>query len=663
MTIFSAFYDVLPTTFRRSLLTGAAVLAPFAPITPANAQVPTPQGGAEEAEEIVVQATRSGRRIQDEPLRVEVIDQEEVEEKLLMTPGNISMMVAETGGLRVQVASPGLGVSNVRVRGLEGRYTQLLADGLPLYGGQSIGLLQIPPSDLRQVEVIKGAASALYGPAALGGVINLVSKRPGAEPEAQFVANATTRNGQDLTGYASSAMAGDWGYSVMGGVHRQSRQDIDSDGWADMPGYRRATIRPRLFWDRGDGAKAFLTFGAMIEARQGGSLPGRTTPGGRGFVEAQDSTRVDAGFVGELPVEGVGSVQVRASAMTQGHRHRFGDTVEDDRHSTLFGEASLGGRSDATSWLVGAALQGDLYRSETFPAFDYTYTAPALFGQVEHDIREDLTVAGSARLDAHSEFGTRLSPRLSVLYKPGGWTIRGSVGRGFFAPTPFVEEIEAAGLSRLEPLGDLRAETADTASIDVGYAFRSTEVNASVFSSWVSDAVRLEDVSPARVRLVNVDGRTRTRGIELLLRQRWRDFSVTGSYVHIEASEPLLTGAGRRTVPRTPRDTAGLVAMWERHGKGRIGLEAYYTGPQELEDDPYRTRSRPYVELGMLGEVVLGRASLFLNLENILDFRQTRYAPLLRPTRAPDGRWAVDVWGPTEGFVVNGGIRLRFGGD
>lgn len=87
---------------------------------------------ATEVEDIIVQATRSGRRIQDEPIRVEVIGREEIEEKLLMTPGNIAMLVNETGGVRVQVTSPALGAANIRMQGMSGRYTQLLADGLPL---------------------------------------------------------------------------------------------------------------------------------------------------------------------------------------------------------------------------------------------------------------------------------------------------------------------------------------------------------------------------------------------------------------------------------------------------------------------------------------------------------------------------------------------------
>jgi iron complex outermembrane receptor protein len=159
-----------------------------------------------------------------------------------------------------------------------------------------------------------------------------------------------------------------------------------------------------------------------------------------------------------------------------------------------------------------------------------------------------------------------------------------------------------------------------------------------------------------------VDGVTSTRGVELLVRQRWNAFSITGSYVHVHAREPELDGIGRRTVERTPRDTAGVVAVWEKEGRGRLGFEAYYTGLQRLEDNPYRDHSRPYVELGVLGEIVLGRARVFLNAENISGVRQTKFDPILRPSGAPHGRWTVDVWAPTEGFVLNGGVRFRFGG-
>jgi outer membrane receptor for ferrienterochelin and colicins len=647
-----------------ALALGGAHSAIAAPPTPSD-QAADPERD-EEVEELIVQATRSGRRVQDEPIRVEVLNREEIEEKILMTPGNISTMVAETGGVRVQVTSPALGAASIRMQGMRGRYTQLLADGLPLYGGQALGVLQIPPSDLGQVEVIKGAASALYGPAALGGVINLVSRRPSEASTAELLLNATSRDGQDVTAYASSPVSGGWRYSVMGGLHRQTGQDLDADGWIDMPSYERWTVRPRLFWEGEGGGKVYLTLGAMGEDRAGGTAPGAATPDGRPFPQTQESGRMDGGLVIETPLAGLGLAQLRASAVDQAHSHRYGDVIEDDRHRTLFAETSLAGKVDRTSWLIGLAVQSDRYRNKRFGAFNYSFTTPAIFAQAEHDVSADLTLAGSARWDAHSEYGSYFSPRISALFRPGPWTVRGSIGRGFHAPTPFVEEIEAAGLSRLTPLAGLKAETAQTASLEGGYTAGPFEVNLAVFGSTIEDAVRLEVVSTVgpepRVRLANAPGPIRTTGLEALLRYRWSELTVTASYVYVDATEPASEGPGRRTVPVTPRHTAGVVAMWEREGKGRVGFEAYYTGRQDLDDNPYRTRSRPYVEMGLMGEVVLGEARLFLNLENLLNVRQTGYDRILMPRRGPAGEWTVDAWAPAEGFVANAGVRLHFGG-
>jgi outer membrane receptor for ferrienterochelin and colicins len=635
---------------------------------------------AVEARGIIVTSTRTGRRLQDEPLRVEVLDREEIEEKLLMTPGNIVMLLNETGGLRVQVTSPSLGAANIRVQGMRGRYTQLLADGLPLYGGQAgaIGLLQIPPSDLGQVEVIKGVASALYGGSALGGVINLISREPTAEFEGDLLLNATSHNGQDAVAYLSGPLSDAWGYSLLAGHHRQRRQDLDGTGWAEVPSHDRWSVRPRLFWEGGEGRTAFLKVGGMTESREGGTLPGRTTPDGEAFPERLDTDRLDAGARARWPVGQLGVVEVRASGTVQDHDHRIGAVAERDRHRTGFAEATLAADAGVHTWLVGAAYQRDGYRSETFPGFDYTFSVPALFAQHEVRVTPEITVASSARWDAHDEYGSQVSPRVSVLVRPGEWTVRASAGGGFFAPTPFTEEIEATGLSRLAPIEGLRVERARNASFDVGREVGPVELNATLFGSRVRDAVQLVPVEgggdgggvgsgvgagDATVRVANVPGETRTAGVELLARVRWDDFGVTGSYVMVRATEPDPAGSGRRGVPLTPRHTAGLVAMWEDHDRGLLGVEAYYTGRQPLDDNPFRLEGRRHVHLGVLGEIRRGPVGVFLNLENLLDVRQTGYDPLVREVRAPDGRWTVDAWAPLEGFVVNGGVRIRFGDD
>ncbi|MCL4818078.1 MAG: TonB-dependent receptor plug domain-containing protein [Vicinamibacteria bacterium] len=151
---------------------------------------------------------------------------------MLMTPGDVVMMLNEMGGLRVQATSPSLGAASIRVQGLRGRYTRFLADGLPLHGMApgGLGLLQVPPMDLGQVEVVKGVASALYGGGAMGGVVNLLSRRPGDEAARELLLNQSTRDASDGVLWLSGPLGERSGATLLAGGHRQSQQDVDGDG-------------------------------------------------------------------------------------------------------------------------------------------------------------------------------------------------------------------------------------------------------------------------------------------------------------------------------------------------------------------------------------------------------------------------------------------------
>jgi outer membrane receptor for ferrienterochelin and colicins len=615
---------------------------------------------AGELEAVVVTATRSEQRIEDAPVRVEVLSREEVEEKMMMTPGDVAMMLNETSGLRVQTTSPSLGGAGVRVQGLRGRYTQLLSDGLPLYGGQSgaLGLLQIPPMDLGQVEVIKGAASALYGASALGGVVNLVSRRPLGDRE--LLLNTSTLGGGDAVLWSSGALGGRWGYTFLGGAHGQKRADVDQDGWADVPSYARGVVRPRLFWDGGEGRSLFLTAGGTMEDRNGGG----DLPSGITRREELRTRRGDAGVVGRWLMEGGTLLNLRASGMVQRHDHRFGEVRERDRHDTWFAEASAARTVGAHTLVAGAAWQREAYRARDVPAFDYTFTIPALFAQDDWRVAEWLAVTASGRVDRHSEYGTFFSPRLSALLRPAeGWTVRASAGAGWYAPTPFTEETEAIGLAGLRPLEGLKAERARGASLDVGRTFGEVELNATLFGSVIDDAVQLVTlVFPGGpgVGLANVPGQTRTWGTEALFRYHAEPWHVTATHTWTHATEPDASTGGRREVPVTPRHQAGIVGMWEAEDRGRVGVEFYYTGRQPLDDNPYRSTSRPYLVVGLLAERRIGPARVFVNAENLLDARQTRWHPLPLPARSPELRWTTDAWAPLEGPSVNAGVRLEF---
>jgi iron complex outermembrane receptor protein len=568
-------------------------------------------------------------------------------------------MLNEMGGMRVQATSPSLGAASVRIQGMRGRYTRFLSDGLPLFGEQvgALGLLQIPPMDLGQVEVIKGVASSLYGAGAMGGVVNLISRRPGGAAEHELLINRSTRGATDAIAFLSGPLSDRWGMTFLGGGHWQERTDVNDDTWADLPGYERGVFRPRVFWDGGNGSTLFATTGVTIEDRDGGSMAGTTLPAaGVAYPEALRTVRVDTGVSGQRLLRGRYVLTARGAFAQQRHDHQFGDMLERDRHDTAFGEFAIRGTSGRQTWVAGAAIEYDAYRPIDLPRFRHTFTVPGVFVQDDVELSPSMSLSASGRLDHHSAYGTFFSPRLAALFRSGRWNSRLSVGTGFFGPSALTEETEAAGLSRLVIPRALRAEQGRSASLDVSRTDGPAAYTLTLFASSVRHPIDVD--RSAGLVLTNLDAPTTNLGVEVIGTLRRAPFALTTTYTYVKSREP--EGEVRLDVPLTPRHSAGLVGMWEREEAGRVGVELYYTGVQRLEENPYRGESQPYVILGLLAERQFGRLRLFINGENLTGVRQTRWDPLLRPARAPDGRWTTDAWAPLEGRTINGGIRVRF---
>jgi len=323
----------------------------------------------------------------------------------------------------------------------------------------------------------------------------------------------------------------------------------------------------------------------------------------------------------------------------------------------LFGEVSVKGTAGKNTWVAGFADQRDVFNPGDTPRFAYTYVVPGVFAQDDINVTSWLSVSASARLDFHNRYGTFFSPRLSALLRKGEWTSRVSAGQGFFAPTPLTEETEAAGLARLLLPAPLKAERGRSASVDLTRSMGPISVAGTFFASNIDHPVYVE--RGAAYAIFNLPGPTKNRGAELLATWRKSPFKATATYTYVRSSE--LEPFGRAEVPLTPRQSIGVVGMWEKEGVSRVGVECYYTGRQRLEYNPYRDLSAPYVLVGAMAErKIAAHIKLFLNLENLTNVHQTRWDPLLLPNRGTDGRWTVDAWAPLDGRVINGGARFSF---
>jgi outer membrane receptor for ferrienterochelin and colicins len=627
---------------------------------------------------VTVLSTRIGSTLEDVALKVDIIAQEDVSEKVQSAPGSAVAIFREPNALlKVQTTAPSLGGVAVRIQGLRGRYTQILADGLPLYGSETgeLSLVQIPPLDLGRVEIIRGAASALYGGQALGGVVNLFSRAPVRRHE--LLAAQNYRDATDLAGFSSGPLRADsrWAYSLLAGGHRQQRRDLDDDGWTNLPGYRRLALRPRLFWSDDTGSSLLLTSGTTLENREGGTVPGGLIPGGFRFAEALDTRRLDLGVNGQRVVAPGWTLSLRGAALHHFQRQQIGSVAERTRTRTGFAEVALV-RTDArptwrsASWVIGAALDAEGLRAMDVSRFDRTVATPGAFVQYDRPFTRWLRTSTSVRLDHSIITGTILSPRVSALVKVGPQlSVRLSGGTGFAAPTARLEETAVTGLTPVAALGDLRAERARSASLAITGRFGGFELDGTVFGSEIDHALQVMEVHPLLapfgqpLRVVNALTPTRTWGTELFARWTRDPFLLTATYAYTRATEGEPEAApeleARRPVSLTPRHVVTFDGIIEDEEVGQVALELSYVGRQALEDDPYRTLSRPYLIVGFLAMKQVGSgATVFLNAENLLNVRLSDYQPLVRPAPGPGGRWTVDAWAPLEGSMINLGVRL-----
>lgn len=629
-----------------------------------------------ELEEIAVSATRTSRTIADQATRVETIAGEEIDEKISMEPANISMLLNESPGITVQQTSAVSGGASIRIQGLDGRYTQILKDGFPLYGGFSGGLalLQVPPLDLQQVEIIKGPSSTLYGGDAIAGLVNLVSKKPTAEPELSLVANATSAGGYDLGGFYT-ARGERVGMTFLASGNLQEAYDPDDDAFSNLPETRRLTLNPRLFYYPAPRTTLSLGITGTVENREGGDLDVlEDGPGDeRVFFERNASTRLTSQARLDHGLSG-GALSVDALATFKNSVSLFDRAIEvpgyrfDGRQVATYSEASLLVRRGAHDLVVGLDVRTDAFREDVgseAEARDYVYANAGAFAQDTWDVSGRVVVEAGLRADNHNTFGLFLLPKASVLYRATEhWSARVGSGLGYKAPTVFLEPSEERAFRGVVPLGeDVEAERSRGGSADVNYrtllfdrlavslnqAFYFTDLEHPLVPI-IEDAV---DGSEGLLLYESADGAIRTRALETNARLSLSDFKLFLGYVYLDARADYGSVGG--PLPLTPEHKTYTVLVYEKHGTGRIGLEAYYTGPQELADG---SRTEGYWITGVMAERRFGPARLFLNLENFLDTKQSNYAPVvLGPRTSP--RFA-EIWAPMDGFIINGGVKYTF---
>ncbi len=612
-------------------------------------------------EEVVVTATRSSRSIANTATRIEVISGEELGEKANMKPGDIRMLLTESTGIQTQQTSATSFNASIRIQGLDGRYTQILRDGYPLYAGFSGGLsiLQIAPLDLKQVEVIKGSSSTLYGGGAIAGLVNLVSKTPGKERELSFVGNVTSARGIDLSGFYSERY-GKAGITVFASHNSNAPFDPAGIGLTAIPKFERITINSRIFL-YGKNTTADVGISYITEDRIGGNV-NYIKHGSAGYFEKNNTDRVTAQLGIAHRLDKKSTLQLKSSFSNFIRDISIPTYRFDALQRSSFTELSWNNNAEKSDWVIGAnILTDDLQETKRSAdaVRDYHYNTFGTFLQNTWTINSKFTVESGLRGDYVSGYGFELLPRISAMVKLSHQlTMRVGGGFGYKTPTVFTEESERIQFQNLYPIDVSKTmnERSAGANWDINYQTKIGPVGFTInhlfFYTRLNRPLILTNAGLGNMEFVNTTGHIDTRGIETNLRFTYGDFKLFVGYTFTDANKNYTNT--KSWLPLTARHRLNNVLMYEIEDKLKIGLEGYYFSRQTLNDGKF---GKSYWLTGFMVEKLWKYFSVYINFENFTDTRQTKFDTIY--TGTIDNPNFRDIYAPVEGFVTNGGLKVK----
>ena len=620
----------------------------------------------EHSEEVIVSATRTSRSIGNTPTRVEVISGEEIHEEAEMRPGDIRMLLAESTGIQTQQTSATSANASIRIQGLDGRYTQILKDGFPLYTGAAngLGLLQTPPLDLRQVEIIKGSSSTLYGGGAIAGLINLISKVPTDKRELNFHVNGTTAKGLDINGFYGQRFK-KTGVTIF--VSRNSNEAYDPAhiSLSAIPEFERYTINPRLFLYFSKNTKLNFGINTSFENRLGGDIiviEGNADSIHR-YFERNKTKRLSTQFDLTHRIKEKSNFSFKNSVSYFNRIIKAPSYTFDGTQISSFTEATYINKTDRADWVLGLNVLSDHFREKPLSSVilrNYSQTTLGVFIQNTWNTTDWLTLETGIRGDYVIDYGFALLPRISALFKIAPkFTSRIGGGLGYKSPTIFTEESEKLLYKNVLPVEPKinKLEKSYGANWDVNYKRSFNKISFSInqffFYTYLKNPLTLIQNLNGSYSFKNIPGYIDTKGAETNIRLGYDKISLYLGYTYTNAM--IHNNNLVYQNPLTPKHRFNSAFVYELENKWRIGSEIYYFSKQKLSDG---NTGRDYWLTGLLAEKMWKRISVYINFENFGNVRQTKFESIY--TGSITDPVFKDIYAPLEGFVANGGIKVKF---
>lgn len=646
----------------------------------------------EKLDEVVVSGTMKAVRRLENPVPVEVISTAFLKQN---PTTSVFDALQNVNGLRPQNNCNVCNTGDIRINGLDGPYTMVTIDGMPIVSalGTVYGLSGIPNAMIDKIEIIKGAASSLYGSEAVGGLINIITKKPQNAP--QFTADLMTtswlENSLDL-GYRTNIGKNANALFGLSTFYNDHLVDNNGDNFTDIALQKRVSFFSRWHFERRSKKEMSLVARYLYEDRWGGEMQWNSNfrGGNQVYGESIYTSRYEILGKYQLPLDEKMSLQF--SMVGHDQNSVYGTSVFLANQKIAFGQYLWDKELKNHSLLFGAGARFTWYNDNT-PATATSSQTAIYSGFLQDDIQlsKQTGLLLGARYDYHQAHGSIVTPRLALKWKPTATDIlRLNLGTGFRVVNLFTEDHQAlSGAREVVLKGDLDPETSYTANLNYLKKFDTNTAGVITLeaSTWYTHfknrIIADYDTNPNQIIYANLDGFSRIFGSSISL--DWvSPFGVKGtlggSYFN-----PLTEQEGRRFVPLFTEKVSLSWALSYEIPNWFLSLDytGSYTGSMRLPLlsplDPRREYSFPYsIQNIQITYKKFHKMELFGGVKNLLNWTPNRGNPFLiarandpfdkqvtfdsngvaQPT--PDNPYAL-TFDPTYAYGPNQGIRAFVG--
>ena len=592
-------------------------------------------------EEIVISGTLRPVTKSNSPVPVEVYSKTFFRKN--PTP-SIFESLQNVNGVRPQLNCSVCNTGDIHINGLEGAYTFVLIDGMPIVSGLSTvyGLTGIPQALIERVEIVKGPASTLYGSEAVGGIINVITKKPANAPLLStdtFISSWGEVNlDVGLRYNASEKVQGLLGINYF---NFQNRIDNNNDNFTDLTLQNRISIFNKVNIERKSN-KLFTIAGRYVyEDRWGGEMDwGKEFRGGNQiYGESIYTNRWETFGTYELPTSENLSFQFSANGHYQDSF--YGETSYDAEQLIGFGQLiynkQLGKKHDL---LLGAAYRYTFYDDNTFATLNEngvdnspsTIHLPGVFAQDEISLSNRKKLLLGVRWDNNSIHGNIFSPRVNYKWNSRDTSniLRLSAGNGFRVANVFTEDHAAlTGARTVEFNGELDPETSWNANVNYVKKINTENsfitIDASAFYTYFNNRILPDyETDPNKIIYANLEGSSVSQGISLNT-----DVLFTNGLAINAGATLMEVSVTENNVKRTQLLTEGFSGVWSISYKFNTNFSMDYTGniygPMRLpllgENDP-RDEYSPWFSIQniQLSKKFNNSWEIYGGVKNLLNF-------------------------------------------